>query len=243
MTAAHEEFTKHVRAKLEEAVQRFGVKIDPNDVDVEYNINGRCAGRAIHRNGKYTLQFNAEAIEKHWDEMVKDTIPHEVAHLVCFAAPIFGKNHDHGWKRVCRTLGGDDSRTHDMILTGSRDSVRRRYNYVVEGHPIKVGPKHHAAIQNGRIVNATIDGRTFRVWPSCYQGSMDEHIRTADNKQVSRQVSAGVTGSTKRDRALAVYRSHRNKTRAEIISMFIGEVGLTPAGAATYYQNFKKANL
>lgn len=132
------EFTKAINASLKRANELFGTNFSLLNVEVDFNIKGRCAGRAYPLRysackTKYRLSFNMEAILKYNQDMTKDTIPHEVAHLVCFAQPIRGKNHDAGWKRVCRMLGGDDSRTHDMVLTKHREKQRVRFIYNVMG--------------------------------------------------------------------------------------------------------------
>lgn len=45
----------------------------------------------------------------------------------------------------------------------------------------------------------------------------------------------------KTDEAKAIFNEFYNKlSRKDIIVMFVDKVGLTPAGASTYYQNFKK---
>jgi predicted SprT family Zn-dependent metalloprotease len=38
--------------------------------------------------------------------MLEDTVPHEIAHFVCQVKGL-GKNHDEGWRKVCRELGGN----------------------------------------------------------------------------------------------------------------------------------------
>ena len=89
--------------------------------DVSFNVTGyRVAGYARRVGPMYFVNLNAEACEKYPEEMLNETIPHEVAHIVCFFNPALGKNHDGGWKRVCRALGGTGSRTHSMQLTPAK---------------------------------------------------------------------------------------------------------------------------
>ena len=110
-------YVADVHACLKKASEMFGVNLNPANVVIDCDLFGRTAGWAHPaKAGKYRLRFNQEAIIK-FPEKMADTIPHEVAHLVCFANPSHGRNHDQGWKNVCRRLGGDESRTHDMVLT------------------------------------------------------------------------------------------------------------------------------
>lgn len=117
MTYAQQlEFTRLVYTKLEEAAQMFGLEALYN-VDVRFNVRGQVGGRAGKRStGELYLEFNPEAVAKYWDDMVKNTIPHEVAHLVCFANPKLGRNHNRGWQAICRRLGGSSNRCHSYVL-------------------------------------------------------------------------------------------------------------------------------
>ena len=59
----------------------------------------------------------------------------------------------------------------------------------------------------------------------------------------SEQTERGDTTTTKMSAATEIYRRISRKkgtTRKEIVAAFIEEVGLTKAGAATYYQIIKK---
>lgn len=240
------EFTKAINASLKRANELFGTTFSLLNVEVDFNIKGRCAGRAYPLRysackTKYRLSFNMEAILKYNQNMTKDTIPHEVAHLVCFAQPIRGKNHDAGWKRVCRMLGGDDSRTHDMVLTKHREKQRVRFIYEVMGHEVAVGPVHHKRIQAGQeyTIRHPKHGKT-RIYASDWKDDAAK-VKVSDNASwqdvdVNQAVS-------KQDRAKAIYKATKGQARKDVIARFVSEVGMTPAGAATYYQNFKKAGL
>ena len=240
------EFTKAINASLKRANELFGTNFSLLNVEVDFNIKGRCAGRAYPLRysackTKYRLSFNMEAILKYNQNMTKDTIPHEVAHLVCFAQPIRGKNHDAGWKRVCRMLGGDDSRTHDMVLTKHREKQRVRFIYEVLGHEVVVGPVHHKRIQSGQeyTIRHPKHGKT-RIYASDWKDGAAK-VKVSDNASwqdvdVNQAVS-------KQDRAKAIYKATKGQARKDVIARFVSEVGMTPAGAATYYQNFKKAGL
>jgi hypothetical protein len=50
------------------------------------------------------------------------------------------------------------------------------------------------------------------------------------------------TGGSKMDRAKAVYNRMAGAARKDVIAAFVSEVGLTPAGAGTYYQQIKSKN-
>lgn len=150
------DFTALVQLCLKVAAEKYGEM--PN-VSIRYDLTGRCAGmagcRREFRTGKAVdlyLRFNREAIQKNWDEMVNQTISHEVAHLVAYCFPELGaKNHNPMWKAIDRSLGGSGARCHQMELTPAR--ARNRYRYVLaSGQEISVGPKHHRALQMGSVL-------------------------------------------------------------------------------------------
>lgn len=148
------DFTKLVQLCLKIAEEKYGA-IGP--VEIRYDIRGKTAGYAGWKVNRWTgecsnfyLRFNREAITKHWEEMVKHTIPHEIAHLVCAAHPeLGGKDHNWKWASIDRALGGNGERCHNMELTPGRKTTRYVYKDSL-GREMIVGPKHHAALQRGR---------------------------------------------------------------------------------------------
>lgn len=48
------------------------------------------------------------------------------------------------------------------------------------------------------------------------------------------------SGQSKKERCIAVYNKYKDKTRKELIPIFVAELGLTPAGASTYVHNCQK---
>lgn len=231
------EFTDAVHACLKLASDMYKVDLSPANVEVHNDIIGKVAGWARpKRYGKYRLRFNLEAIEKHNEEMTKDTIPHEVAHLVCFARPELGDNHDAGWKSVCRALGGDDSRTHDMLLTPAKVKDIIRYEYNVCGHKILCGPRQHKAIQDGTKMYFAHHPTKGRI-KVLYWMWNDESVQL--NRQAGAWVPTVGLKESKKDIAVRIWDANPNLSRAEVIALFMSEAMLTKAGAGTYYQNFK----
>lgn len=147
------DFTDLVNLCLKIAADKYG---QMPAVTIRYDLKGRAAGMAGCRrswDGTATdlyLRFNREALEKDWDHMVKQTIPHEVAHLVAYCFPRLGaKNHNSAWKMIDRSLGGTGERCHQMELTPAK--ARSRFIYVTaSGAEVVVGPKHHKGLQEGR---------------------------------------------------------------------------------------------
>lgn len=142
------EFTRLVYAKLEEAAEMFGLEALYN-VDVRFNVRGQVGGRARYTADKQlVLEFNPEAVVKYWDDMVENTIPHEVAHLVCFVNPKLGRNHNRGWQTVCYRLGGSTNRCHAYVLEKAK-TVRQFLYRNVNGKEQVFKTTRHNKMQKG----------------------------------------------------------------------------------------------
>jgi predicted SprT family Zn-dependent metalloprotease len=150
-------FLAIVKDKMAQAEQMFGV--DMSDVAIELNIRGnRISGQACPprwKRGKrlgYRIRFNPAAIVECFDELVKRTVGHEVAHMVCFKRPELGRNHDRGWKRIDIALGGDGSRCHSMKFGQASTRTRKQYAYkTTSGQQVVLSSVRHNRIQTGTI--------------------------------------------------------------------------------------------
>ncbi|MNB96534.1 hypothetical protein D3C75_437350 [compost metagenome] len=244
------DFHAACRAKLREAVTKFGCTFDPEKVAITLNVRGGFAGWAHHNRetGVYKMRFNEEAILKYNHQMTTDTIPHEVAHLVCYNLPHLGKGHDDGWKRVCRMLGGDDSRLHDMVLTPAK--VVNKFLYrLPSGREIELGPKYHANIQSGRkdyFMRGPREPIRKMDWVDFYKQPVQkaaEAPRLPGLNIVKSDIPALPVHGSKREKAEAIYKANRGLARKDLIALFVTHADMTPAGAATYYQTFKSKGI
>lgn len=251
-----DQFRKDIDACLDKARAMYGVKLD-----VEYirlDIRGKTAGYASwrrDRNGKLVhlgLRFNHEAILKYNEDMTRDVIPHEVAHLVGFELQT-DTGHGPTWKRYCRELGGDDSRCHDMVLTPAKQTEQYEYK-LPSGRSIKLGPKYHANIQTGkkqyfmRAPREEIRAHHWVDWSKPAVPDLDAApLRPIQPTPGLNIVHVSVPNvsmyATKREKALVLYKNNRDLTRKDMINLFVRHADMTPNGAATYYQTFKANGL
>ncbi len=128
------------------AEEKFGV--DMKGVDIRFDLKGRAAGQACRRANRYFMRFNHDMLRREaFEHILNNTVPHEIAHIVCFKNPKLGRNHDAGWARVCRALGGTAERTHSEDVVYGKGYT---YEYVTDtGHRVRVGDSHHKKIQQG----------------------------------------------------------------------------------------------
>src|SRR5690606_27376525 len=143
------EFLKRVRECQTKAHGLFpDFKLKVEELPVVFVRSGRIAGMAKRQRNIYNLEFSVEAILKDWEEMITNTIPHEMAHIVDMY--LHGGHSSHGprWKYIVQRLGGSSDRTHDIPLNKSRRS--RKYIYQAScGTVVEVGPRHHNTIAQG----------------------------------------------------------------------------------------------
>lgn len=143
--------TQQVIDKCKEVFARAKILygVDCSKVDVRLDLTGRVGAQAGDRGypQSYFVRFNYDMVVRETEEMVETVVPHEIAHIVCYMRPDLGKNHDQGWARVCRELGGTGDRTHDMDVVYSKGTT---YEYITDrGHKVRLNDRRHAIIQRG----------------------------------------------------------------------------------------------
>lgn len=138
------------KACMARAEEMFGV--DMSDVQIRFDLKGCSAGMAGYaaRFGRfqYYLRFNVTMIEHNgFDHVLNDTVPHEIAHMVCFKNPKLGNAHNRGWARVCQALGGTGQRCHKEEVVYAKG---RTYEYTcTKGTKQRFSEQRHKKIQRG----------------------------------------------------------------------------------------------
>lgn len=128
--------------------------LDLTNVRISFDLRGKAAGKASGKRyadpviSNYSMKFNRDMLTREaFDHVLNNTVPHEIAHIVCFIRPELGKNHDSGWARVCRSLGGSANRTHSEEVVFGKGTT---YEYTTDrGHKVRVSDKHHRYLQAG----------------------------------------------------------------------------------------------
>lgn len=97
---------------------------------VRFDLRGRAAGQAVfaRRSRACVIRLNAALLESHPTEMIDETVPHEVAHVVIYR--LYGRKvrpHGEEWKTLMRAFGVDPAPCHTLPAEPVRRLKRFRY--------------------------------------------------------------------------------------------------------------------
>ena len=125
--------------------------LDLSKVGIRFDLRGRAAGMACRRGTTYYIRFNHDMLGREaFDHLINDTVPHEIAHIVCFMNPCLGSNHNYGWEQVCRSLGGTGNRCHREEIVFARGKT---FEYTTtHGNKIRISEQRHRRIQQGQVL-------------------------------------------------------------------------------------------
>lgn len=147
-----EQVRKRVQEVFALATAKYG--LDLSKVAVRFDLRGRSAGMAGCKRDwagstkDHYVRFNVDQIlHGNLENMLNDTVPHEVAHVICYMNPMLGNNHDNGWKRVCVALGGTGDRCHSEMVAYAKGNT---FQYITtSGDAVNVSQQRHRKIQMG----------------------------------------------------------------------------------------------
>lgn len=161
-----------VQLRINEVVDlarsKFGVSLVLKPTS--YKLKGRAAAQAKCQSTKkfgdpdgkwtFTLNINKEAYHADPEDMLKHTIPHEVAHMVCHENGTDG-GHGSAWLRADLALGGNGKRTHDIKLTPIRKVKKFLYRNP-NGDEVNFKQGRHSNLKLGKtLYYETKDGRRW----------------------------------------------------------------------------------
>jgi SprT protein len=107
-------------------------------IAVEFNLTGHTIGMYKHSKQARIIRYNELVFAKYFEENLRDTVPHEVAHYVVDMQYGRRKVRPHGaeWQSVMADFGADNSRTANYDLSGI---PKRQYSTV----PYACGCQQH----------------------------------------------------------------------------------------------------
>lgn len=227
-----------VRAKVAALIARYeaghpGQKVP--QIDIRFDLRGRSAGQAGRRGWNYFMRFNTDMMQNQsWDHLINDTVPHELAHVICFAN---GSDRGHGmfWRRTCQWLGGSGNTYHKEAVTYAKGET---YVYTTStGHTVHLSATRHRKVQQG-VSYRFRDGKGSINRTSAYSllGDKPVQIVAPTVKPVVREVQAGSKAELVRAVIRRVRAQGGNEQQAQMLA--VRELGLTPS----YARNCVKFN-
>lgn len=145
---------------------------------IDWFVSGRNIGQACYRGVLSFIRYNLQALQVNPQDMLGDTVPHEVAHLVVAnmrvnGRTVFGKAHGHTWKRVCAALGGNPRRTTDAYKGMAPARRTRRYEYRVDsGRIICISSTIHKKLQSNQFYARHFRDTREKIYGKHYTGKV-----------------------------------------------------------------------
>ena len=137
-----------VRAKVLALVAKYenqtGVKLPT--IKVLFNLRGKVAGQAGHVPGEgWIIKINSDMMmNDSWDHIFNDTVPHELAHVICMYRRI-DSGHGYTWRSTCWFLGGSGSTYHQERVVYARG---RTFEYTTSnGRVVNISETRHRRVQ------------------------------------------------------------------------------------------------
>ena len=242
---------KHrVATKIGEVVRKLNEQFPTANYTApsyDFNLRGTTAG--VSYNFQNRVSFNAVLLMENVDEFINDTVPHEVCHAAC--DHIYGdvytggrsrfgrrKRSIHGpeWKGLMRVVGADPSRCHRFDTTNSKVRTKASFTYTCScGIEHKLGPKRHARQQQLHSYHCT----------KCRSGLTFIGATTLVAAKAPAPKNISPKSGTKKDVAMQWFKKRMQQTgqvpnRSDMINIFVEHLGMSKAGAQTYYYNIKK---
>ncbi len=123
---------------------------------IRFDLKGKVAGMAVQARGRRScdrmlLRLNADMLRDHPREMIQQTVPHEVAHVVTdFMHGHQVASHGREWRAVMHAFGKPPTRCHNMQAKASRKLHYYAYRCGCEA------PKYLSSVRHRRIARGHV---------------------------------------------------------------------------------------
>lgn len=216
----HSQIINKVSHCIAIAESTYGIKMPP--VSVKFTLRGKTAGMAVFEKGKYSIKINTTHMKlggKTWEHLLNCTVPHEVAHLICFAYPMFGKEHDVGWQTLCICLGGNGKALYDSTDAPEAYEQYTPYSYTTTaGNICKVSAAIHKKIQQGKVYTDIHTNGSLTLFQP-YTHTLPPYLKAKTTKPTSKaaqmreMIRSGVDEDVIIDFAMTVWGMHKSSAR------------------------------
>lgn len=201
-------------------------------INIRFDLRGRAAGMAGSKGWDFYMRFNRDMMmNDSWDHILNDTVPHELAHIICFAN---GSDRGHGlwWKRTCQMLGGSGERCHKEQVTYAKGNT---YVYTTStGHTITLSEIRHRKVQRGMVYHARGKGVINGTCAWSAAGGEVQVQQPARTKEVPARAAAQGGSKAQQVRAKIAEVKAVGKSAAVVVQWAIDELGMSRSMAAKY---------
>ena len=145
------EAERHTRRLLALASHTLGAKIA--NPDIRFDLRGKTAGQVRSEDGRIcVVRYNAVLLQRHPQEFLARTVPHETAHVVAFG--FFGpcvQPHGNEWKAIMKLFGASPVRCHNYDVEGLETRHIRRFEYRCGCRTHKLTSIRHNRVRSGQV--------------------------------------------------------------------------------------------
>lgn len=140
--------TEHFIARSEDI---FKCQFDR--IPVLFDLAGRSAGMFKTIGERRVIRYNPWIFAKYFEENLRDTVPHEVAHFIVHEVyPKRGvKPHGYQWQDLMEQFGADPGVTFDLDLEGVPQRRQNTHRYFCGCQLHAVSSTRHNRAQRGRV--------------------------------------------------------------------------------------------
>ena len=129
-------------------------RVSPPDPVIRFDLRGQVAGQMYWRSGsRPQLRFNLDLASRHERDFLKNTVTHEVAHLI--TAACHGRTRPHGaeWSAIMKFLGvTNPKRCHDYPVDETKVRRQRRWTYRCDCAIHEISTTRHKRLQSGQTL-------------------------------------------------------------------------------------------
>ena len=106
-------------------------------VPVHFDLRGKCAGMYEVKGSARRIRYNPWLFAKYWEDSLKNTVTHEVAHYLvdCIYGLRRVKPHGKEWKEIMIDFGARPKATGDYDLAGIPTRNYERFAYSCGAEP------------------------------------------------------------------------------------------------------------
>lgn len=122
-------------------------------IPVLFDLKGRSAGMFKILGKQRVIRYNPWIFAKYYEENLRDTVPHEVAHYIVHEVyPRRGtKPHGWQWRDLMARFGADPGVTFDRDLAGVPQRSQRCHRYFCGCQVHEVSTTRHNRVQRRRV--------------------------------------------------------------------------------------------